>query len=283
MFGYIRPNMGELKMKDVELYRSVYCGLCRCGGKNISHFTRWLLNYDFVYLAIVRMAITGEAYSLAPHRCGLTLRKRPMMDENESLRFTVAAFGCLIYYKALDDVNDTRGLKRLFRRLLLPVSRRMLVKAEKLYPGIGETISAPIARLAQLEKEGCSIPDQAADCFAGMMRAVASFGLTGSGAAVAGEIGYHVGRFVYLIDELDDAADDSASGNYNVLLSAFGGIDGVRKNSKAIERTLLDSGAYISRSYALADGNRFDEIIYNIAELGTAAAIRKVTTEEKVK
>jgi hypothetical protein len=28
MFGYVRPYRDELKVKDYELYRAVYCGLC---------------------------------------------------------------------------------------------------------------------------------------------------------------------------------------------------------------------------------------------------------------
>ena len=29
MFGYIVMNKPEIKMKDFDLYRSFYCGLCR--------------------------------------------------------------------------------------------------------------------------------------------------------------------------------------------------------------------------------------------------------------
>ena len=28
MFGFVRPYKDELKVKDYELFRSVYCGLC---------------------------------------------------------------------------------------------------------------------------------------------------------------------------------------------------------------------------------------------------------------
>jgi hypothetical protein len=36
MFGFVRPYKDELKVKDYELFKSVYCGLChslkkRCG------------------------------------------------------------------------------------------------------------------------------------------------------------------------------------------------------------------------------------------------------------
>ncbi|MBR5746551.1 MAG: hypothetical protein IKX92_04750, partial [Clostridia bacterium] len=69
MFGYIRPRKGELLVKDSEYYSAVYCGLCRHGGKHISHLTRWLLNYDFVLLALLRIALTGEKSSVCREYC----------------------------------------------------------------------------------------------------------------------------------------------------------------------------------------------------------------------
>ena len=33
MFGYVKPYIPELKVKEYEFYRSVYCGLCRSLGE----------------------------------------------------------------------------------------------------------------------------------------------------------------------------------------------------------------------------------------------------------
>ena len=281
MFGYIRPDMGELKTKHVALYRSVYCGICRCGGKRISPFTRFLLNYDFVFLAVVRLAVTGEKYVITPRRCGYTLRKRGVMEENEALLFASAAFGSLCFYKALDDIKDEKGFKRLYTRLSLPFFKRMAKKAERLYPGIGDAVRIPLEKLSRLEKDGCAVPDEAADSFAEVTANMASFGLEGAQSRVARDIGYHIGRFVYLIDALDDMEKDEKSNSYNPLNLAYSGSKGVNKNIDFIRRTLLDSGAAISRSYALADGSSFDGIIYNIAGYGIQAAVDKVINKEK--
>ena len=34
MFGYIRPLVGEMKVRENEMFRAVYCGLCRSMGKH---------------------------------------------------------------------------------------------------------------------------------------------------------------------------------------------------------------------------------------------------------
>lgn len=54
MFGYIRPVESELLVKEYEFYRAVYCSLCKTGGRRVSRFSRFFLNYDFVFLALVR-------------------------------------------------------------------------------------------------------------------------------------------------------------------------------------------------------------------------------------
>ncbi len=281
MFGYIRPETGELKTKHLALYRSVYCGICRCSGRHISHFSRFLLNYDFVFLAVVRLALTGEKYVIKPRRCMINLKKRGVMEPNEALKFTSAAFGSLAYFKALDDVNDEKGFKRFCTRLFLPFFRRMAKRAEKMYPGICDTVKTPLEKLSALENASCAVPDEAAYCFASLTADIASFGLCGDKARVAKDIGYHIGRFVYLADALDDSREDEKRGSYNPLNLAYGGAKGVEQNISFLRRTLLDSGAAISRSYALADGNSFDGIIYNIAGFGIESAVEKVINKEK--
>ena len=54
MFGYIKPMTEELKVKEHELYKSIYCGLCSAMGEHICTSNRLTLSYDIVFLALVR-------------------------------------------------------------------------------------------------------------------------------------------------------------------------------------------------------------------------------------
>lgn len=36
MFGYIKPNREEMKVKEYNTYKAVYCGLCKCMGRCVS-------------------------------------------------------------------------------------------------------------------------------------------------------------------------------------------------------------------------------------------------------
>jgi hypothetical protein len=121
MFGYIRPVKGELYVKDSEFYSAVYCGLCRYGGKHISHLTRWLLNYDFVLLALLRMSLNDEAVCVEKKRCPYKLKKCNCALANESYGFVSSAFGLLTYYKLLDDIQDEKGFKRFIKKAIRPL------------------------------------------------------------------------------------------------------------------------------------------------------------------
>ena len=54
MFGYIRTDVPEMRVRENEYYRAVYCGLCRAQGKCTGQCSRFTLNYDIVFLALLR-------------------------------------------------------------------------------------------------------------------------------------------------------------------------------------------------------------------------------------
>lgn len=60
MTGYIKAFKPELKIKDYELYRGVYCSECRVLGKLYTPIARMLLSYDFTFLSIVRLALQEQ-------------------------------------------------------------------------------------------------------------------------------------------------------------------------------------------------------------------------------
>lgn len=58
MFGYVRIDKGELKVKEYEAYRGIYCSLCRALSKRYGLFSRLILSYDMTFLAMVRFPKT---------------------------------------------------------------------------------------------------------------------------------------------------------------------------------------------------------------------------------
>ena len=281
MFGYIRPVVGDLLVKEADFYDAVYCGLCRYSGKHLSHASRFLLNYDFTFLAILRLSLTGEQVTVEKKRCPYKCKKKATVCCDAVYSYTASAFGLFSYHKLLDDLRDQKGLARFCKRLALPWFAHIRKKSLA-YAGMEQMISRPIEELHELETANCDSPDRAADCFGRIMRDIAAYGLEGTKKAIAEQCGYHIGRFIYLIDAYDDFEKDSKSGNYNPFLAKYGHAEGVRAHAEEIRTTLIDSMNVFSHSYALACGpvlTGLDRTVFNICELGSRAAIKRV--EEK--
>ena len=68
MFGYIKPYAPELKVKEQEAYRAVYCGLCKELGRSYGQLSRMTLSYDFAFLSVLAMGVRGEAVEFRQDR-----------------------------------------------------------------------------------------------------------------------------------------------------------------------------------------------------------------------
>lgn len=281
MFGYIRPVRGELLVKEDEFYKSVYCGLCREGGRKISRFTRFFLNYDFVFLCVLHMAVNGEKINAAVLRCPYNLKKRCMVTGGESVTYTAAAFGILLYYKVLDDSRDQKGVRRLFFKLFLRLAAKMKRRAEILYPDLEKGVRISLEKLRGLEKSGCASPDLAADCFAKVTKIVASGGARGEKKEILEECGYHIGRYIYLIDAFEDSRKDAENGEYNVFNNYYSTPEKVLSQSERIKLTLDDSMKAFCRAYEKARSGDYDRLIYNTVQLGSEHAFAQ--SMEKLK
>ena len=60
MFGYIRTHRPELKIREDETYKGIYCSLCNELGKRYGILSRLFLSYDSTFLALALMALSEE-------------------------------------------------------------------------------------------------------------------------------------------------------------------------------------------------------------------------------
>ena len=72
MFGYIRPSKPRLSEQDEARFQSVYCGLCHELGRKYGFSARFVLNFDFTFLAILLSGAQEpecESCRCAAHPC----------------------------------------------------------------------------------------------------------------------------------------------------------------------------------------------------------------------
>jgi hypothetical protein len=282
MFGYIVPNKPELKIKDYELFRAYYCGVCRSIGKRHGHLKRLTLNYDSAFLAILLSAVANESCNFIGKRCPAhPFDKRHMIDGSEIVDYASDINILLAYYNLEDKKRDDgtlapvaamAALRRTFKKLRKKYTNKCLIMEERLN------------ELVALEKEKCASMDMAAEPFAKLMEDVMAY------EPLCGEekteqilrwIGYNLGKWIYLLDAYDDLEKDIKESNYNPLIYQYeyeGQDIGEFKKEigKKIEFNLIYSLNQIAGAYELLDLKINKAILENIIYIGMFEKTEKI-------
>lgn len=280
MFGYVKPYNPELRVRELEEYKAVYCGLCKQLGRSFGVFARFTLSYDFAFLAMLKTALDSE---ICPEteRCACIAHpfcKRIRVRENAAMQMAARAAMISVYYKLLDDRVDEGFFRRIGAALLLPFAKRARRKALAFADGVAadEAAAKMSAAQAQLETEKCPIPDAAAEPTANFLAAVLkNCAATAEQAAVLERFGYLLGRYVYLCDALDDLEDDRRRGRYNPFLYAGG------EAAIAAKNALFLTTAELSDDFDLLELHRYEGILENIIRIGLRAEVIRI--EKKLK
>jgi hypothetical protein len=122
----------------------------------------------------------------------------------------------LTYYKCLDDWQDDRNpAARLMAKSLEP----HLQWLRQQYPRQCSSIEGCIGELSMLEAEGCLNPDLPANCFGRLMAELLVY-REDLWAKELRQLGFYLGRFVYLADAVVDHRKDMKKQKYNPLKDA---------------------------------------------------------------
>ena len=211
MFGTITINRPELKVKDLETYQEFYCGLCRALGKENGLTAHLTLTYDMAFLAMLLTDLYDVPTAFPKGCCPVRPWKICRKAENSCVAYAADMNVLLSYYNLADDWKDDRNVKALaLARTLRPAVKRI----RRDYPRQARAVTQYMQKLRQCEAGRSTDLDLAA-------------GLTGE---MLGEIfvyredvwesrlrnlGFYLGKFVYLIDAWQDREEDAESGSYN--------------------------------------------------------------------
>ena len=224
MFGYVRPSMERLSPEERIRYQSLYCGLCHTLGKRYGPAARLILNYDFTFLA----ALLAPAGQTEQRRCVASPLHRKTVEQTcGALDFAADCSVILTWHKLRDGVLDSTFPKREGYRTAEAVLRRAYSRASDRCPNFAEQTIREMDRLLKLEKEQCPSLDEPADTFACLLQGIALELPDERQRRIFAQFFYHLGRWIYLVDALDDCKKDAAAGDYNPVLLRFSLVDGV--------------------------------------------------------
>ncbi len=276
MFGYIKADKPEMKIKEFEIYKAVYCSLCKELGKSYGLLARFTLSYDFTFLALLNMSLNSGRCDFEHKRCTFNpLKKCNYCKENNDLKMPSAAAMIMLYYKLLDNVEDEKGIKKFGFYLALPIFKGAYKKAKRDYPQLNEIISCYINEQSKLEVGNCSYIDQIADPTAKALSKI--FMLCSEDdreKRILERMGYCIGRYIYILDAACDLEDDIKKGAYNVLKFDYNG-DKERYIKKKVVPQLYFCVNEAAKAFELLECKKFKSILGNIIFLGLEDTFKK--------
>ena len=220
MYGYVIIDKPDMFVKDFAMYRAFYCGYCKSVGKKCSQIMRFTTNYDITFLDVLLHSVYGREKQLDNQVCVLNpLRKKTIALRDELTDRCIDANNILMHYKLEDDVIDKSGAGRGF--LDKVILRRHYKKSRARLPHSDEVCKEQYGKLRKLEKENCAEIDRVAHPFAVMMREIGREVFAEKFTEDIGELLYNLGRWVYLIDAVDDLEKDNKKGAYNPFLAGY--------------------------------------------------------------
>lgn len=225
MLGYIKPDKPELKIKEFELYSGYYCGICKSIARRYGQFPRLALNYDSVFLAILIAGIDPVREQIKTERCIVhPAKKRTIIYGNKEIDYAADILLLLAYYKLKDDYQDESSKKAAIGSMLMKGTFRRLLDA---VPGKCSYVEEQLGELSRLEQEKCASIDRSAEPFAKLMEEVFDYPAWKDEkdkeelSQAFRKIGYHLGKWIYLIDAYDDIDENLKKNTFNPLIIQF--------------------------------------------------------------
>ncbi len=245
MYGYIVVNQDELRGREMKEYRRFYCGLCHALRRRYGFAGQSSVNYDSTFLAILLTGLYDYENVKRSRRCVVHPLKAQEYLENDAIEYAADMNVVLTYLKCRDDWRDEKkSLRYLYGRLLgargQELSQAQGDKVRAIFGAMkhfAETERAAAMRdreeaetgqdacedrqRAKKEPRRCS-PSERLDALA------AGFGdVLGEVFAwkndewqqTLREVGFHLGKFIYLLDAWDDLERDKKSGCFNPLIA----------------------------------------------------------------
>lgn len=216
MFGYVMINEPELKIKDQQKYKGVYCGLCQTLKRKYGPIGQACLNNDMTFMALMHMSLYEGEFPVKErdYRCKLHPTKKKHIYENTHLDYAADMTVLLSYYLARDHWKDDRKLAALAQMNILKSKAR---KISKIYPRQHRAVKNYIYRLEAAERAGEKDLDKLAGLTGQMLGEIFNW-KEDVWAELLKKVGFYLGKYIYIMDAYEDLEKDAKKGSFNPLM-----------------------------------------------------------------
>lgn len=236
MYGFLTTAKDLLSEEEAARYKACYCGLCRYLKTGYGQLSRLTLSYDMTFLVLFFNSLYEPEERDGMSACVVHPFEKKEWWGSSCTEYAADMTVALAYLKAKDNWTDDKNLLSLAETGALSDAYRTV--REK-YPATFSEIERNMARLSDIEKSREYLPDETADCFGGVMRAVFRT-KNDRWSEACGEFGYHLGKFIYLLDAAVDLDKDRIRERYNPFRPRYGHTDNEQFFREILEICLGD-------------------------------------------
>lgn len=217
MFGYITIHKPELKFKEYDIYHGYYCGLCHTLKDMFSNQSRISLNFDLTFIAILLSSLYEPNTKKEMTHCLIHPVQKHLQYRNECIDYAAKMTIVLSYFKCLDDWQDE---KKIVQNIYGKTLFKHYLKIKDEFPEKIANIEKELKMIQNYEKNQDYQIDNLSSCFGRVMGEICTF-KDDEWKDELYELGFYLGKFIYLMDAYDDIENDLKKGNFNPLIEKY--------------------------------------------------------------
>ena len=264
MFGYLDVDKGTIEEGQRGLWQTFMCGLCMSTKNAYSNFPRMFITNDINFFNVLFHSVTETDVEIENKTCfSHPFTKRTILKTTPLTDKLAVANILLTYWNVFDDIQDDKSLAK---RTVLKTLQKPYNKAKEILPQMDEMLKRMYDDLQTLEKSNCASVDKVAHSFASLSQQFACLTLEDKTSANVETLCYNLGKWIYLIDALDDIEKDLKHNNYNVFVNCYSlqSADEVAKHSEEIQFVMYASLNRIAQSYNDLNLTKYNCILKNV-------------------
>ena len=275
MLGVMTVRQPELRFREFDRYRGVYCGLCRSIGKRCGAVCRMALSFEMTFVAMLLTSLYEPETAQDMRRCPLHPIKKRLMLSNEAIDYCADMSALTAYYDLRDGWEDEKKVSHLAASGLLKAAAQ---RAGEKWPTQRDAIVSYVEKLHAVEAANDQNLDTAAN-LTGEMFAELLLMKKDVYERDLRELGFYLGKFIYLCDCYEDVERDVKKNNYNPLIARSGEESFALQCEEMLSLIMAQAARAFERLPLLEDA----EIMRNILYSGVWMWFEQATERRKAK
>ena len=217
MLGVMTVRKDELKFREFDRYRGFYCGLCRAIGQRCGKACRMALSFEMTFLSMLLTSLYEPETKGEMRRCAFHPIEKRLMLGNEAIDYCADLSALISYYDLRDGWEDEKRVDKLAESALLKTAAR---RAGEALPRQREAVERYVEKLHEVEQKNDMNLDAAANLSGELLGELYVWKKDVYERDLR-ELGFYLGKFIYLCDSFEDVEQDIKKNNYNPLAGRF--------------------------------------------------------------